>query len=57
VVTEHYLIGNLWKTNSIEKHLEAEFYGDSLYRRLSNPDVLIAKDCRSELNISDEAGT
>ncbi len=43
VVTEHYRIGNLWKTNSTENQLEAEFYADSLYRRLANPSVRVRK--------------
>lgn len=43
IVTEHYQIANLWTTNTTRKQWEADFYGDSLERRLTDPDVRVRK--------------
>jgi hypothetical protein len=43
IITEHYRIGSLWRTNASEKRLEADIYGESLYHRLTEPSVRVRK--------------
>lgn len=43
VVTEQYRIANLWTTNTAEKQYDTSFYADTLYYKLTVPDVRVRK--------------